>query len=79
MKKLKKWTVMLTAVFVMLMVSQRAMDVLAANGDIASGKDKNITWVIDGSGKLTVHGPGILRTGFRGMLTDFALLRRWFR
>ncbi len=63
MKKLKKWTVMLTAVFVMLMVSQRAMDVLAANGDIASGKDKNITWVIDGSGKLTVHGTGDFTDG----------------
>lgn len=31
-----------------------------AAGDIASGTDGNITWVIDASGKLTVNGTGDL-------------------
>ena len=49
--------------FFLLIISQRTLCVSAANGDIASGKDKNITWVIDGNGKLTVKGTGDFTNG----------------
>lgn len=58
MKKLKKWITISMAAFFLLIISQRTLCVSAANGDIASGKDKNITWIIDGNGKLTVKGTG---------------------
>ena len=63
MKKLKKWITISMAAFFLLIISQRTLCVSAANGDIASGKDKNITWVIDGNGKLTVKGTGNFTNG----------------
>ena len=63
MKKLKKWITISMTAFFLLIISQRTLCVSAANGDIASGKDKNITWVIDGNGKLTVKGTGDFTNG----------------
>ena len=63
MKKLKKWITISMTAFFLLIISQRTLCVSAANGDIASGKDKNITWVIDGNGKLTVKGTGNFTNG----------------
>ena len=66
MKKLKKWTTLLAvAAFVMLAIPQWTLSVSATevsgragNGNIASGKDNNIDWVIDANGKLTISGSG---------------------
>ncbi len=42
----------------MLILPQRILSVSAANGNIASGKDGDITWVINADGELTISGSG---------------------